>query len=172
MVIHTRPKVLVVFYSRGGNTRRVAHAIAEELHADVEELFDRRDRRGIRGYVRACRDAWRQRETSLEVPRHDPRSYDLVVAGSPVWCWSLTPAMRTYLACHRRGLAEVAFFLTHGGTARERVLAQMTQVAGRLPLRTLAVREKELTDTGWIDRSRGFARELGRLLELRLAVLH
>lgn len=170
MVIRSRPTVLVVFYSRSGNTRRLAHAIAEELHADVEEIVDRRERRGALGYLRAGRDAWRKRETPIDSPRHDPRSYDLIVAGSPVWSWSLAPAMRTRLACHRDMLTDVAFFLTHGGTARDRVFGQMAEVAGRVPLRTLAVREKELTGGEWVDRARGFARELARLLELRAVV--
>ena len=172
MVVRSHPRVLVVFYSRSGNTRRVAHAIAEELHADVEEIIDRRDRRGLLGYLRAGRDAWRQRETPIDSPRSDPRSYDLVIAGSPVWSGSLASAMRTYLACYRNALTEVAFFLTHGGSARERVFRQMTEVAGRAPLRTLAIREKELSGGEWMDRARGFARELGRLVELGTAVPH
>jgi flavodoxin len=170
MVVRSHPRVLVVFYSRSGNTRRVAHAVAEELHADVEEIVDRRDRRGILGYLRSGRDAWRQRETSIDSPRADPRSYDLVIAGSPVWSGSLTPAMRTYLACYREALPEVAFFITHGGSSRERVFRQMAKVAGRVPLRTLAVREKELPGSDWVDRARGFARELGRMLELGTAL--
>lgn len=170
MVIRSHPRVLVAFYSRSGNTRRVAHVIAEELRADVEEIIDRRERRGILGYLRAGRDAWRRRETSIDSPRADPGSYDLVIVGSPVWSGSLTPAIRTYLACYRNALPELAFFITHGGSARERVLRQMIEVAGRVPLRTLAVRERDLAGPGWVERARGFARELGRVLELGAAV--
>ena len=108
--------------------------------------------------------------TSIDSPRADPGSYDLVIAGSPVWSGSLTPAMRTYLACYRDALPRVACFITHGGSSRDRVFRQMAEVAGQVPLRTLAVREKELPGSDWVDRARGFARELGRMLELGTAV--
>ena len=46
-------KVLVVYYSRTGNTRFVAETIAQSLEADIEEIKDRKNRMGIFGFLRA-----------------------------------------------------------------------------------------------------------------------
>jgi flavodoxin len=46
-------KMLVVYYSRGGNTRAVAEEIARALGgADLEEIRDAADRSGWRGYLK------------------------------------------------------------------------------------------------------------------------
>lgn len=50
-------KVLVVFYSRTGNTRTLARQIAVTMNSQTEEIMDRMNRRGIRGYLRSGYEA-------------------------------------------------------------------------------------------------------------------
>ena len=40
----TASKVLVVYYSRTGATRRLAEALAKALQADIEPIIDRKNR--------------------------------------------------------------------------------------------------------------------------------
>ena len=163
-----RPRALVVFYSRSGNTRRVAEVIADELGADLEPTVDFTDRRGFFGYLKAGRDAVLGRTTAISPPRHDPAGYDLIVVGTPVWGSSVTPAIRTYLAGRAGSLPDAGLFITHGGSGRERVFAQLTGLCGRFPLAALAVREQQLKDGDWEEPARAFARELAVLVSRRL----
>ena len=157
-------RTLVAYYSRSGNTRRVAEAIATALGADLEPIVDRADRGGILGYLRAGRDAYRRRTTRIDPPRLDPTGYDLVVVGTPVWASSVTPAVRTWLAEYRGRVPNVALFLTHGGSGRERVFAQMTELCGHFPLAALGLRVDELRSGVWESRVRDFAAEIAGLV--------
>jgi flavodoxin len=137
--------VLVVYYSRSGHTAKIARSIARRLDADVEELFEEPPRAaGIAGYLRAGLDAARGRTGRLRPMVNDPAKYDLVIVGTPVWASSVTPAVRSFLEANASRVRRIAFFLTHGGSGRARVLAQMESAAGRAPVATAAVRESEL----------------------------
>lgn len=148
-------RTLVVYYSRTGNTRRVARAIAAELHSDLEELADPMERQGTWGFWRCAFEAWFGRTVRLHALAHDPASYDLVIVGTPVWFGRPSSPVRTFLQRYREQLPRVAFFLTHGGSARERVLAAMAACAGRAPVARMAVRERDLDGgdaDGLVDR--------------------
>ena len=164
-----RPRILVAYYSRSGNTERVARALAAELGADLERIVDRTDRRGFLGYLRAGRDAIRRRGTEIAPPATDPPRYDLLLIGTPVWGRSVTPAVRTYLTRYTDALPDTALFLTYGGSGAERVFAQLTALCGRLPLAALAIREHELRPGGWESRVRAFAAEVAALADRSMA---
>lgn len=137
-------KALVAYYSRTGNTRTLARQIAAALGADVEEIADRANRRGILGYLRSGRDAWFGRRAEL-VPSHvDPGAFDLAIIGTPVWNASLSSPVRTFLEDHAKALRSVAFFCTMGGRGAARVFRQMEAVCGRPPIATLARSERQL----------------------------
>jgi flavodoxin len=135
---------LIVYYSRTSHTRRLAEAIAHATGWDLEPVIDMRPRRGALGYVRSALEAATARLTPLGPTRRDPRDYDVVVIGTPVWSASLSSPIRTYLEQHRAELGTVAFFLTGGGRGVQRVFAQMAAVAGVDPVATLALDEPEL----------------------------
>lgn len=137
-------RTLVVYYSRSGNTRRVARAIAAGLQADIEELADPMERQGRWGYLRCTFEALFARPVRLRALAHDPGAYDLVIVGTPVWVGRPSSVVRTFLERYRHRLPGVAFFITHGGSARERVLATMTELAGSYPVATMAVRERDV----------------------------
>jgi flavodoxin len=132
-------KTLVVFYSRSGNTRTVGQEIAGTLKADLDEIIDTKDRSGIFGWLRGGRDAMRKISTAIKVKK-SPEKYDLVVIGTPIWAWTLTPAVRIYLSTNK--LRKVAFFCTSGGS-KGTVFRDMEKLSSR-PLATLELIDSEI----------------------------
>ena len=158
-------RILVVYYSRGGNSRAVAEEIARALGgADLEEIRDTVDRRGFRGYLRSGRDAMRHATTVLVSPGRDVRGYDEVVVGTPVWAGNVSTPTRTWLVAHAGELRRVALFLTYGGAWAERVLTQMTQLAGLQPEAVLAIRKREMGTRRCRARIAAFAIQLSARL--------
>ena len=140
-------RVLVVYYSRSGVTRRAAGGIAAEFRRAgcevvVEELRERVDRSGLLGWLRAGRDAWLGRSSELEPLRAEPASFDVVVLGTPVWAGRPTPAVRSFLARRAGELGRVAFFATHGGGGADRTLRMLEGLAGRAPAAVLSLRDR------------------------------
>ncbi len=137
-------KALVVFYSRSGTTREAAERIARRLGADLEEIHDPTDRRGIRGWVRSILDARRERKPPIAPALHDPSRYDLVVVGTPVWDAHVSAPVRAYLSLHAGALRKVAFFVTEGGRGEDRVFRDMRELAGRAPMATLLLLQRDV----------------------------
>jgi flavodoxin len=133
-------KTLVVYYSRTGNTKKIAEEVAAALQADVEELKDGKSRRGPIGFIMAGREAVRKVPANLKALQHDPAAYDLVVVGTPVWANTVCSPVRTFLERNRAGFKSVAWFCTAGAedpTGAEKAFAAMTEASGLAPAATL-----------------------------------
>lgn len=139
-------KVLVVYYSRSGNTKRVAEDAARRLNADLEQLIDKKDRAGAGGYIIAGKDAAQERAAEIEPVKHDPAQYDLVVLGTPIWAWNMTPAVRAYLAAHRDAIKSLACFTTSGGTKPDKIVKKIEALAGKSALAWTGFFESDLKD--------------------------
>lgn len=134
-------KALVVYYSRDGNTKFVANEVAKSLKADVEALTDKKNRKGIFGYILGGRDALLGRETEIGELKYGPETYDLVIVGTPVWAHSVAPAVRTYLNKNELSGKKAAFFCTYGGSGAEQVLGQLAGLAHTKGVGTLALKK-------------------------------
>jgi hypothetical protein len=60
------------------------------------------------------RDAMSGKETEIAPTSRNPADYDLIVIVQPVWAWSPTPAIRTYV--NRNDLPDKKVALFFGGT--------------------------------------------------------
>ena len=103
-------KILVVFYSRSGNTGRVAEEIRDNLECDIEEIIDTKNRSGILGYLRSGRDAGNRKLTVLKDIINDPSQYDLLIIGTPLWGGHVSTPVRTYIHENQANFKDVAFF--------------------------------------------------------------
>jgi len=159
----TAPKVLVVYYSRTGATRRLAEALANALQADIEPINDRESRSGIFGYLRSVAESLQKRGAPIEPMKTDPASYDLVVIGTPVWAWSVSSPVRSYLAAYRGRLPDVAFFCTMGGRGSERAFEEMQAIAGKAPRAGCAVTAREAASETYGARIAQFLEQLKTL---------
>jgi flavodoxin len=123
-------KILVVYYSRTGNTERVAKDIAARLNADSEKIIDKKNRSGLSGMFSAGKDAAGKKSADIGPIEKDPANYDLVIVGTPVWAGSMTPAVRSYLQQTKGKFKKAAFFITSGGTGPDKVVPGMEELAG------------------------------------------
>jgi len=135
---------LIVFHSRTGYTRRVAEELAGECNGAVDEVCRAGERRGLVGYL-GCAFEARTGRTPVVLPvRQDPARFELVLLGTPVWAWSLSSPVRTYLREHGRHLKRVAFFCTMAAAGADNAFSEMQALCGKVPLATLVLTDREL----------------------------
>jgi flavodoxin len=137
-------KTLVVYHSRTGTTRRIAQALAARLGADLDEIHIVQPMHGPVGYALCAIEAMTGLAPALRTPRRNPAAYDLVIVGTPVWFWSLSSPVRSWLERFGRRGKRVAFFCTMGGSGARRVFDTMRALTGREPVATLALTDAEV----------------------------
>lgn len=152
---------LVSYYSRTGHTQRIAELIAESVGADVERIIDAKSREGALGYLTAGRDAMFKRQSRIQPPMKDPSRYNLVILGTPIWAWNLSPPMRTYISDHKAKFNQVAFFCTEGGSGGNRAFRQMANLIGKQPVATLELTETDLKRDSYKGKLDGFVEQIG-----------
>jgi flavodoxin len=136
-------KSLVVFYSRSGNTRIIAQAIANSLKSDIEEIIDKKKRAGRFGFFIAGKDATLKKLTKIDDIKTDPSKYDLIILGTPVWNGKMAPAIRTYIKEVKEKIRRVAFFVTADGGVR-RTFDDLAETIEKEPVAKLEVLKDEI----------------------------
>jgi len=137
-------KGLVIFYSRSGNTRKIAQEISTALKFDLEEIFDTRAREGLWGFLSAGNDASKRRLTSIKENKKDPSFYELIIIGTPIWAGNISVPIRTYLHMHKKDFNQVAFFYTGLNSNNTKVFKDMEEICGKKPLSLLEITSREI----------------------------
>ena len=140
-------KTLVVFYTRTGTSWKVAQEIAKSINADLEELIDLENRRGIIGFIKSGIDAIRKKRASLKQTEKDPSAYDLVILGTPVWGSNLSTPLRTYIDDNKNLLKNIALFCTAGGDSERyasKCLNDLEELTGQKPVAFLGLDKNDM----------------------------
>lgn len=141
-------RALIAYYSMTGNTRKIADEIRDAMDPDVqvelEEIREPRPRRGVPGVARALVDALLRREPPLAPVSHNPRDYDLLVLGGPIWAGRMASPVRSYARLYGSRAPQVAFFCTEGGNGADRAFAEIEDICHRPPRATLVVDARHL----------------------------
>ncbi len=139
-------RVLVVFFSRGGATERVARDLADLCGADLEEIRERKDReapRGFWGYFGAgARSSFRTAPRILP-PVRNPADYEAVFVCTPVWSWNLSPPVRSWLRTFRGTLPPPAYVTVSGDTRPDKIVRNMAREGGREPFAAAGFSERD-----------------------------
>lgn len=161
-------KILVAFYSRTGVTRKTAEALAAKLSGlghDVatEEIIDKKKRAGFFGWLSAGRDAVRKKSADIEPTKADVSAFDMVVTGTPVWAWTMTPAVRAFLTAQKEKIRDFACFATMEGSGDKRSAEAVAECMGRQPVASagfLAKHVKKEDPEGFTAPLEKFARDI------------
>ena len=140
-------KTLVVYYSRTGTTKKVGEKLAKHLKCHFEEIIDLKRRSGAIGWMGAGKDAMKKKLTYIKDIKKDPKNYDLIIIGSPVWAGNVAPAIRTYILTNKPNIKKVAFFCTMGGSTGK-IFSEMEEIINIKPLGILSLKTKEVNNPG------------------------
>lgn len=140
-------RALVVYYSRTGTTRRVANEIRDLVNGDMDEIVEAENHAGAFGWVRSIAEAVLRLQPRLQAPVCDPRGYDLVFVGGPIWMGRLAPAVRAWIACSGPSITRIAFFATQNGPAVAAAWQDLERLAGVRAVASHSVRMRAVPET-------------------------
>lgn len=120
--VETQPeKILIAYYSWGGNTRTAAEMIRKATGGTLFEI------KPVKPYptgYQACVDQAKKEIRSNFKPELAGGigldKYDVIFVGSPNWWGTMAPPVATFLTAHRLKGKTVVPFFTHGGGGMQR----------------------------------------------------
>ena len=149
-------KSLVVYYSRTDITKKLAEAIARKTDADIEEIIPKVNYQGKLGYARGGKHAIQEKIVDLEDLKYDPKDYDIVYLGAPVWASKAATPLISYIKQNEGKFKNVKFFSTAGSGGFESTFEQMEKYANVKPKATLALTTKEVKKDLFEDKMTDF----------------
>lgn len=158
-------QALVVFYSRKGTTKKIAELISNEFNCENEEIIDTKKRKGFIGFIKSGKDATLKKLANIKEIQKDPKLYDLVVLGTPIWNRRMTPAIRTYITEKKEDIKNVAFFCTEGKKGGPRAFESMANLCEKTPISTLEITKKEIKKVEYIEKINRFIQEIKKELK-------
>ena len=110
-------KTLIVYYSFEGSTRLISETIATVLDADILECKPIKDlkSKGFSKYFWGGRQVMFKKKPDLRSFEKDPENYEMIIIGTPVWAYNVTPAIRSFLSQTTLKDKKIALFCCHEG---------------------------------------------------------
>lgn len=140
-------RILVAYYSWGGNTKAVGDYIAQKLNADVHRI------QPVETYptdYNACVEKvgrqGKNYEPELQPSDIDISNYDIIFVGTPCWWGTISNPLRSFLRQHSFEGKTVIPFMTNG-TSGKRLQDVRTFCAGANVLDGLSIYNRYQVET-------------------------
>ncbi|PLX22208.1 flavodoxin [Candidatus Parcubacteria bacterium] len=109
-------KSIVVYYSLTENTKFLAKEIAKFVNADLLELKPEKEiSKGLTKYLWGGKQVFMKEKPKLNKIDKKIENYDQIFIGTPVWAWTFTPPIRTFLSENKIAGKKVYLFASHEG---------------------------------------------------------
>ena len=123
---------LVVYYSKTGNTKKIADIVINELDGcDCATLTFDEKAKTIEGAA-------------------DPSGYERVILLSPVWAFSLAEPMKLYLKEFGKSVQSYSLIVTCGMVGLRGCVGNCVKAIGKQPLGSMKIKTRQLK-TGKFD---------------------
>lgn len=126
----TAKKVLIVYYSRSGNTREIATQIQQKVGGDILEI------KTVKPYPQSYDETTKQARQELDSgfkPELQPininiAQYDTIIIGSPLWWSTVSTPVISFLTQYDLSGKTIIPFVTHGGSGIARSVTHIKEL--------------------------------------------
>jgi flavodoxin len=120
-------KVLILYYSFEGSTKKIAEYLANNLQVDIKrvEPVNELKSKGFSKFLWGGSQVIMKKTPEIKVLNINIDDYDLIILGSPIWAGNFAPPIYTMF---EKGLIKnkkIAYFYCHEGGASKSVKRAM-----------------------------------------------
>jgi flavodoxin len=140
-------KILIVYYSRTGNTRELANQIHKIVGGDILEL------QPVEPYPedyeaakeRASQELKSDSKPALKTKVKDIWAYDVIFVGTPIWWGTMAAPVKTFLSQFDLSGKTIITFCTHEGSGLGRSVADISKLCPKsILLEGIAIRGSDV----------------------------
>lgn len=153
-------KILILYYSRTGTTKKVAEFIKGKLLCDIEEIIGIDNRSGLKGYMLCGKEATKKIAGKIQPVQKDMSEYDLVIIGTPIWAWNLSSTVRAALEQNKNKFKKISAFCTMGGSGDDKAFSEIEKICGKKLLAKLALPAINVTQNKFQDKADAFIEQI------------
>lgn len=143
-------KILIAYFSWGGNTKSIAEKIYAKTGGDmfrIETAVPYPEDYNEAAYGVAKKQHEEGTKPELK-DNGDVSGYDVIFVGTPAWWYEMAPAVKTFLSENNFEGKTIVPFITHGGGGKYTIAEDMGKMAkGATVLKPLVVYERGNSDT-------------------------
>jgi len=125
-----RKKVLIVYYSRSGNTREIANQIHKSVGGDFFEIQVVKPY--PEDYEEVKKIAMQEQQSgfkpALKTKVENFWSYDVIFVGTPIWWGTIAAPVKSFLSEYDFSGKTIVPFTTHGGSGLGRSVADISKL--------------------------------------------
>lgn len=123
-------RILLVYYSYTGHTKKIADFIWQQLHCDRVELQPEIPYASDYNVVveQGQQEVQQNYMPVLKNTIPDLTQYDTIILGSPIWWYTIAPVVRSFLNQHTLASKTIYPFVTNGGYGIGHSLADMQEL--------------------------------------------
>lgn len=131
-----KEKILIAYYTRSGNTKKIAENIQKIVGGDLFEI------KCVEPYSEAYRKALSQAKKQInndEFPEikafhGNIEIYDKIFVGTPNWCNTMAPPVKAFLRQNNFRNQKIVPFCTHGGGGSGHIFDDMKKEASEIAI--------------------------------------
>ncbi|OQX81694.1 MAG: hypothetical protein B6D56_01845 [Candidatus Omnitrophica bacterium 4484_70.1] len=151
-------RIAIVFYSFSGNTKRLSlflKGMLEKKNHKVD-MVEIKAEKEIKSFFRQVFCAFLKRKIPLEKVNINFDEFDLIIFATPVWAFTITPHLRTFLEDINLEGKKTACFVTFGsGAGAEKALKELENILkskkGEV-LFSLKIKDKDTEDKNLLQK--------------------
>lgn len=137
--------ILIVYYSRSGNSRKIAYELKDLLNCHIDEIKDLKNRKGIGGFIKGGRDALKENITSINYENNLSHKYSKLILCGPIWAANISPALRTYILSNKKKFPKEIFYVSvYGGSGEEKYHEKMEEIFKGSITKLCTIKNKEI----------------------------
>ena len=123
-------KSLIVYFSFTGNTKKIADELSGFLlKTGAVDIIELKNLNETGNFFKQGSSAFKHERADIGDVNFDVTGYDLICIGTPVWAFTTTPAINSYLDnCKGCEGKRVLLFTTSGGAGDKRCISYMQEI--------------------------------------------
>ena len=149
--------VLVVYYSRSGNTEAMAREIARKFDADIIKIEAEKYPLDLQGWRNAGNDADQKiTQVTIKPENVDMEKYNLILLGAPIWWYRPAPPLWTFVLKNNFKDKNVVLFNTFNSRFKQEEIEEFKEL--------ITKKEGNFIDHVFIRRGRVYYQKSGETL--------